>query len=70
MNNVLLLNKQLYNDNNIKKSIEDFSEIVLIKCEEDEKYWKCSFTNNKASLERTMDEYENYLISLSNRKDF
>lgn len=69
MNN-LYLNKELYNRKSIVQARSDFSHLVTIQFSENDKYWICSFEQCKVSMCRIKNEFENYLIGLSNREGF
>lgn len=58
----------MYNIDNINLTKDDFSNIADIIVSDNNKYWICEFINSKASIERTIIEFENYLIDLSNKK--
>ena len=68
MSNTLLLNKSLYDQKCILEAIDDFCRISNIRLESVEKYWKCIFVKCKLDVNRTILEFENYVIGLSNRK--
>ena len=65
MSNVLLLNKELYRKAEVLNAAEAFSGIAVIRVGEEDIYWKCCFDKSKASIERTIHEFENYLIGLA-----
>jgi hypothetical protein len=68
MNRLLFLNKDLYDEKFIRRTISDFSHIATISIYEDGNYWRCAFENTKASINRTIYEFENYLIAVSNQR--
>ncbi|MBQ4529616.1 MAG: HxsD-like protein [Lachnospiraceae bacterium] len=68
--NKLYLNRKIYDKKFILQAIADFSQLALIQLSEKKEYWVCSFKNCKVSTNRTINEFENYLIGLSNREGF
>lgn len=68
MNSCLFLNKTLYDEKSIKRTISDFSHIAAIKLIEETDYWKCFFDYTKVSVDKTIHEFENYLIAVSNQR--
>lgn len=67
MDNRLLLNKDIYSFNKIDEAISAFSNLAEVTVTEDSKYWICIFLKSKAAISRTIDEFENYLIGITNR---
>ncbi len=45
----------------------DYKKLAKIEIEEADGYWICTFLQCTYGLKRTMLEFENYLIGLSNR---
>lgn len=68
MNRYLLLNKNLYEEKAIRRTILDFFHIAAIKLIEEADYWKCFFEHTKVSVDKTVYEFENYLIAISNQR--
>ena len=68
MNRLLFLNKDLYDERFIRRTISDFSRIATISLHEDGDYWICTFENTRTSISRTIYEFENYLIAISNQR--
>lgn len=52
------------------QTIVDFSHVAMVRLLENEEYWVCSFEKCTVSMNRTINEFENYLIGLSNREGF
>ena len=61
------LSKELYSKNNILKAIEDYSSLARIAFGQDNSNWLVRFTNCKYDENRTIWEFENYLIELENQ---
>ena len=68
MNNELYLNKEIYSKSAIIETIMAFHNLSEIHLEESDIYRICIFSRCRFSIERTMLEFENYLISISNRE--
>lgn len=66
MSGKLFLNKKIYEKNCLSKAIAAYRNIAEITFVEDSLYWICDFQNCKYGEERTVLEFENYLIELSN----
>ena len=67
MNNTLILNKEIYNLQYINMAILAYKEIADIKITSDDIYFTCIFDNCMYEYAITMREFENYLITLTNR---
>lgn len=68
MSKKLRLNRAIYDEGDIKKAIKAYSEIAEVLFESDETYFICSFVNCRYSDGVTRAEFENYLISLLNKR--
>lgn len=68
MENKLFLNQDLYGRKSIQEARMDYKKLAKIEMEEADGYWICSFLQCTYGLKRTMLEFENYLIGLSNRE--
>lgn len=68
MKNKLELKCELYSKEVINEAIAAFAPLVQITSEDGIDSTICFFENNKYPLERTINEFENYLIDLSNKK--
>lgn len=68
MNNRLYLLKDLYSIDYINDTRIAFSRMAKVSVSEDEKYWICEFTGCKYGLEKTVKEFENYLIGICNKE--
>lgn len=64
----LYLNKEIYNRKLIVQAITDFLQLAIIQLSESDRYWICSFKQCKVSASRIINEFENYLIDLSNQE--
>ena len=67
--NKLMLSKDLYEIQAIKKATDAFVELVQISVQEDENYYVCLFEKCIYSQEQTIKEFENYLIDLCNTRE-
>lgn len=63
---MMKLNKGLYNESIIKQAIRDYRSIALIELSEDHSFYYLQFNECKYDEERTVREFENYLIDLTN----
>lgn len=68
MQNKLYLNKDLYGKKSIQEAKKAYEGLADIRLEQTENYWICVFARCAYGEERTMREFENYLIGLSNRE--
>lgn len=68
MNNKLFLNKYIYDYKSVDKSINAFGQIASISICDDEEYWICIFHKTKAPMLKTILEFENYLIAITNQR--
>ncbi len=66
MKNKLFLNKEIYTERNIKRAIKAYEELATIKIEQEEQYFICEIIDSRYDLQRTVWEFENYIIGLSN----
>jgi len=60
----LNLNKDIYGKTSIERAIRDYGQIAHIHLEEDEHYWRLNFVESKYNMEKTISEFENYLIEM------
>lgn len=65
MNN-LNLSKSIYNKDSINRAIFDYKNFCRIEVRETNNYYLCSFYDCKYDMEKTMLEFENYLIDIIN----
>jgi len=69
--NKLILEREIYSESMIKKAIEDYSLIAQIKMDKNDSGIVCTFIKTEYDLDKTIDEFENYLIDLTNsNRDF
>lgn len=66
----LYLNKEIYDRKLIIQASNDFAQLAMVRVTDGDSYWICSFEQCKVSSSRIMNEFENYLIGLFNRKGF
>ncbi len=70
MNKIILdLNKKIYECDKIRKTAEAFAGIVDVDILDEGNSYKCVFTNFKLGDEKTVREFENYLINLMNKSE-
>lgn len=62
MENKLLLNKELYNNDAVMKTIRVFGELAEICLSETDEYYELIFCNCKVNTTRTIREFENYVL--------
>ena len=62
----LKLSKEIYSAKNINDAIIMYSDLGKIKLKSDKCYWILIFTQCKYGTERTIKEFENYVIGLEN----
>ena len=60
-------NKKIYDLQQISLAIKAYSDITQINVMETEDYFILCFHNCKYLIERTVREFENYLIDLTNK---
>lgn len=65
--NRLRLNRILYKKETIIKAIDDFNELASINLNINEHYYICEFNSCYYDSHQTINEFENYLIDLSNK---
>lgn len=65
----LHLNKNIYPYENIINSINEYKNIADITVSHDDKYFICIFKNCRYDTQETINEFENYVIMLSNTKE-
>lgn len=66
MKKTLRLRKEIYKKENIMKAKEAFLKLADIYLDENDMYFECTFENCKYDELRTMFEFENFLIGISN----
>jgi hypothetical protein len=64
-----LYNKSLYPYSIIDKAKGAYSDIVLIKIVDKDKFFECTFYNSNISINLVTNEFNNYLIELLNSKN-
>ncbi len=64
MNNELLLSKEIYDVNHIKKAISEYNHLAQITIKTDANSIRLVFSNTKYDVAETTKEFENYLIQL------
>ena len=62
----IILDGTIYSESIVKKAIKDYSTIAKIRFESKDNNIKCEFISSKYELEKTIKEFENYIIDLSN----
>lgn len=62
----IILDGTIYSESIVKKAIKDYSAIAKIRFEAKDNNIKCEFVSSKYELEKTIKEFENYIIDLSN----
>ncbi len=60
----LRLNKKIYDISSINGTIKDYKQIANISVNEEDDYWCCRFVDTRFSQEKTIREFENYLIAV------
>ena len=69
--NKILLDGTIYSEHIVKKAIKDYSMIAQIRLEVKNYNIICVFDSSEFNMEKTMKEFENYIIDLSNSsRDF
>lgn len=66
MMKVLNLNKALFSVENIEKTAVVYKEYARINIKTENMYYRVSFDKCKYDEDRTIKEFENYLIGLEN----
>lgn len=66
MKKVLKLNKSIYSRDFIENTVSIFCDLAHIDIIENEEYYDCVFSGCKLDTEKTVCEFENYLIAISN----
>lgn len=62
MKNKLLLNKELYNNDAVRKTMKAFSALTEISLSETDKYYELIFRDCKVNTIQTIREFENYVL--------
>lgn len=60
------LSKNIYDESIIRQAIRDYGSIANIQLKSDSTYYDLQFENCKYDENRTLKEFENYLIDLMN----
>lgn len=60
------LSKNIYDESIIRQAIRDYGSIANIQLKSDSNYYDLQFENCKYDENRTLKEFENYLIDLMN----
>lgn len=63
---MLQLNNKIYTKEAVLKAVYDFTGLCTIKFDEVEKYYQLEFEDCKCGEERTMKEFENYVVGIEN----
>lgn len=66
MMRVLNLSKDLYSIENIERTAKVYKDYAKIKVKNEDEYYFVSFDKCKYDEDRTIKEFENYLIGLEN----
>lgn len=67
MNNTLYLHRDVYSPKNICLAIQEFGKIADIQINDKGTYWICIFDNCLHEVQKTICEFENYLIAITNQ---
>lgn len=62
MKNKLLLNKELYDNDAVMKTMKAFGSLAEINLSETDKYYELIFCNCRVKSVQTMREFENYVL--------
>jgi hypothetical protein len=62
----LTLNKGIFTEKLLKRAMDDFADLADIKVENKNNQWILYFLNCRYGQEKTIREFENYLIGLEN----
>ena len=62
MKNKLLLNKELYNTDAVRKTMKAFSALAEISLSETDKYYELICCDCKVNTIQTIREFENYVL--------
>jgi hypothetical protein len=62
----LTLNKGIFTEKLLKRAMDDFADLADIKVENKNNQWILYFLNCRSGQEKTIREFENYLIGLEN----
>lgn len=62
MKNKLLLNKELYGNDAVMKTMKAFNTLAEISLSETDKYYELIFCNCRVNPVQTMREFENYVL--------
>ena len=57
--------KDLFSPESIANTIVAFAHLADISFSETKMYWEVVFTNSKYDIDKTANEFENYLIQLT-----
>ena len=67
MKHKLLLNKEIFTESDLRIAKAAYVSFADIKVSDAAQYWVISFSNCKYGEERTVKEFENYMIGLANQ---
>ena len=67
MNHELLLSKEVYSKSDLQIAMDAYRSFADISIFERDQYWQIDFAHCKYGAERTMKEFENYMIGLANQ---
>ena len=63
----IIIKKEIISDTSLDCAIQDYSNLCVISIEERADAWKLEFSNCRFDEQRTVNEFENYLIGLENK---
>ncbi len=67
MRRTIEYNKTIYDKKIIENAIADFYGVVSIRLKDSKDVYTCIFSSFKSEQERTIREFENYIIALMNQ---
>ncbi len=62
--NELRIDKKIFQESSLKKAINAYSKISVIECQEKPDYWLLEFKYCVYEVEKTINEFENFLICI------
>lgn len=69
MKEILKLNKNIYSYEDIIDSVNEYKSVADVNVSDDSEYFICIFENCRYDTQETLNEFENYVIRLSNIKE-
>ena len=66
MADILYLAKELFEEGKVRRALEDYRALADIHMKIESNHYICTFKDCKYDEKRTMMEFENYVIDLSN----